>query len=203
MILPRASTYLNPALVCLSVREHISETTLEIVTNFCAWLGPSRVALWYIMYFLFTDDVMFAHNGRNRRCKKAYTESDSSTGSIGLGAESDIYDCLVLCIALPLFCYRNTKLGRQKWIVRFILRRPVYRSNVILFDSYCANTHALTRQTDCSTWTTKWLVKICVMTDTACAADDSCRKLIALLRDMPIYPTRAACNLAPPPPLRF
>ena len=55
------------------------------------------------MYFLFTDDVMLAHNGRNRRCKKAYTESDSSTGSIGLWAESDIYDCLVLCIDFPCF----------------------------------------------------------------------------------------------------
>jgi len=51
--------------VCLSVREHISGTTRPIFTKalgMCT-LDPALAALRYIMYFRFTDDVIFAHNG--------------------------------------------------------------------------------------------------------------------------------------------
>jgi len=68
------------------------------------------------MYFWFMDDVMFAHNGQkwvkqkrhilkvtqqgqHRFDSTEYTQTDPLGGSTRAGAESDIYDCLVVTMS--------------------------------------------------------------------------------------------------------
>jgi len=51
--------------VCLSVCLHNSKTTQSNFTKFlCMFhrLSPPLMALWYVVYFRFVDDVIFSHN---------------------------------------------------------------------------------------------------------------------------------------------
>ena len=52
--------------VCWPVHEHISRTTRPIFTKLlvrylCSRLGPPLVALRYVTFFRFMDDVIFVH----------------------------------------------------------------------------------------------------------------------------------------------
>jgi len=122
--------------VCPSLREPISGTTrsrtvhVRTLPNFCAipWLVPPLAALRYLMYFRFTDDVIFVHNGpfggvsitlqratslRSRTFAALYCMVASSSCTDGgghpdesivprqPGAEPAIYHCLVLLYPSP------------------------------------------------------------------------------------------------------
>jgi len=70
--------------VCVSVREHNSGTTGPNFTKSSLLVTYDRVSviLWRRCDALctsgFVDDVMFAHNGRERRRKTAYAQSEST-----------------------------------------------------------------------------------------------------------------------------
>jgi len=123
--------------VCPSLREPISGTTrsrtvhVRTLPNFCAipWLVPPLAALRYLMYFRFTDDVIFVHNGpfggvsitlqratslRRRTfaalycmvasslsCTDGGGHPDESIVPRQPGAEPAIYHCLVLLYPPP------------------------------------------------------------------------------------------------------
>jgi len=72
--------------VCLSesifAELHVQSFTKLFVCACYLWprLGSSIAALPYVVYFLFMDDVMFAHNGLDVK-KDCITESDSALNS--------------------------------------------------------------------------------------------------------------------------
>jgi len=60
--------------VCLSVSEHrpMSELLVRSSPSFYAsytrlWLGPPSAELRYVVYFRFTDDVIYVHNRRREK----------------------------------------------------------------------------------------------------------------------------------------
>jgi len=77
--------------VCLSVGEHISGKKHPLFIILCTLpvvvvtrLSPLLAALRYVLPVLRTRDDIFAHKAGNKRRKKAFTQSDSTVGDMGL-----------------------------------------------------------------------------------------------------------------------
>jgi len=107
--------------ICLSVCEHISKLEVQFQSspNCCAcylwpWLGLPLVALWYVMYFRFLEDVISPHNGSCGAgdASRVWVKATDQTavpiwhrgvysnrltwGSAGPGAKSDVYSCFIV-----------------------------------------------------------------------------------------------------------
>ena len=96
--------------VYVSVCEHISRTKRPIFTKFLrmlwhlwSWLLWLAV-LRYVMYFRFTDGIMYANNDQEHATQKAYTQTNPPGSSTEPGAKSDIHGCLVITKHLLSWC---------------------------------------------------------------------------------------------------
>ena len=84
-------------IVCLSVRSHISKTTLRN-----SRLGHSLSKMEYVVYLRFVYDVTFSHNGPWRGASAVFTRAPywaSSTYSLGVAT---LFDFLVVYIGSKL-----------------------------------------------------------------------------------------------------
>ena len=168
--------------VCLSLREPISGTTrsrtvhVRTLPNFCAipWLGPPLAALRYLMYFRFTDDVIFVHNGpfggvsitlqratslRRRTFAALYCMVASSLSCTDGGGHPDesivprqpgakpaIYHCLVLLYPPPA---RRAKYCDKR--VCLVCPQAYFNKKLCPIGLYCATPYVSQNLVNCCT----------------------------------------------------
>lgn len=91
--------------VCLSIRQHISETGCPTFTDVHIASGHGLVAWQYVMYFRFRmTSYLFISGQAKGDSSSASTENYSPESSTGTRAESDVYDFFVCTVAtMPAF----------------------------------------------------------------------------------------------------
>ena len=111
--------------VCLSVRYHISGIAVSIVIKFlahvsdqrCPWLGPPLLALRYVMYFRFIDDVMFA--GDIHAWLPGFVVTCSCRQNVQLSS------CDLCCSNCTVCSYSRQRQRDAAWICRKFIMLPL------------------------------------------------------------------------------